>query len=127
MVYRRDAGGGIPYRVSSGFMLVSGCFNPISTSKNMTSPVRDEITNLCRQHGRGFCTPSVPGINAYGLLRYKTPLKESFPAGNESIGESRFRENPVPDKGAFLREYFVYFKKKRRDQGADLPEDAEGG
>ena len=30
------------------------------------------------------------------------------------------------DDGAFLQEYFVYFKKKQRSQGAFLPEDAVG-
>ena len=38
--------------------------------------------------------------------------------------ESRYRENLCPDDGAFSQEYFVYFKKKRLDQGANYPADA---
>jgi hypothetical protein len=30
------------------------------------------------------------------------------------------------DKDALSREYFVYFKKERRSQGANCPQDAEG-
>ena len=53
-------------------------------------------------------------------------MKASFQADDDPVGENRFRENPCSGDGSFLQEYFVYCKEKRRSQGADYPEDAEG-
>ena len=44
----------------------------------------------------------------------------------DPCGESGLREDLCSDDNAFSREYFVYFKKKRRRQGANHPQDAEG-
>ena len=38
--------------------------------------------------------------------------------------QEQLPENLCSDDDAFLREYFVYFKKKRLNQGANYPADA---
>ena len=43
----------------------------------------------------------------------------------DPCGESGLREDLCSGDDAFSREYFVYFKKKRRRQGADHPQGAE--
>ena len=43
----------------------------------------------------------------------------------DPCGESGLREDLCSDDNAFSREYFVYFKKKRRRQGANHPQGAE--
>ena len=42
-----------------------------------------------------------------------------------AIGKSSFRGDLRSDEAALLQEYFVYFKKERRRQGGNHPEDAE--
>ena len=50
-----------------------------------------------------------------------------FLYGNTAqCGKSRFRENLSSDDGTFLKMYFVYLKKKWRNQGSNFPEDAAG-
>ena len=55
-------------------------------------------------------------------------MKQEQTQGNDdSSGESESGENLCSDEGAFSQEYFVYFKKKGRNQSAKDPGCAEGG
>ena len=53
--------------------------------------------------------------------------QEEKQGNDDSSGESESRENLCSDEGAFSQEYFVYFKKKGRNQSAKDPGCDEGG